>query len=95
MEWFLVVYFLVNGSWIEADKINKTAKSLKKEWKSSPKDYDQTILRLKFEGVKNGNNITEIYDLIDYYDKQKNISSMARTTGYTCASVVNILLIAS
>ena len=23
MEWFLVVYFLVNGSWIEADKINK------------------------------------------------------------------------
>ena len=22
MEWFLVVYFLVNGSWIEADKIN-------------------------------------------------------------------------
>ena len=23
MEWFLVVYFLINGSWIEADKINK------------------------------------------------------------------------
>ena len=23
MNWFLVVYFLVNGSWIEADKINK------------------------------------------------------------------------
>ena len=23
MEWFLVVYFLVNGSWIDADKINK------------------------------------------------------------------------
>ena len=23
MEWFLVVFFLVNGSWIEADKINK------------------------------------------------------------------------
>ena len=23
MEWFLVVYFLVNGSWVEADKIKK------------------------------------------------------------------------
>ena len=23
MEWFIVVYFLVNGSWIEADKLNK------------------------------------------------------------------------
>ena len=23
MEWFLVVYFLVNGSWIEADQLSK------------------------------------------------------------------------
>ena len=23
MDWFLVVYFLVSGSWIEAEKINK------------------------------------------------------------------------
>ena len=23
MNWFIVVYFLVNGSWIEADKLNK------------------------------------------------------------------------
>ena len=81
-----------NNGLFEPDKINETAKFLTKEWIASPKDYDQTILRLKFKGVKNGNNITKIYDLIDYYDKEKNISSMARTTGYTCASVVNILL---
>ena len=23
MNWFIVVYFLVNGSWIEADQLNK------------------------------------------------------------------------
>ena len=23
MEWFIVVYFLINGSWIEADQLNK------------------------------------------------------------------------
>ena len=23
MNWFIVVYFLVNGSWVEADKLNK------------------------------------------------------------------------
>ena len=23
MDWFIVVYFLINSSWIEADKINK------------------------------------------------------------------------
>jgi saccharopine dehydrogenase-like NADP-dependent oxidoreductase len=81
-----------NNGLFEADKINETAQSLIREWMPGPEDYDQTILRLQFEGIKNGNNLTQIYDLIDYYDKQKNISSMARTTGYTCASVANILL---
>ena len=47
---------------------------------------------LKFKGVKNRTNISQTHDLIDCYDRLKNISSMARTTGYTCASVVNILL---
>jgi len=23
MNWFIVVYFLVNGSWVDADKLNK------------------------------------------------------------------------
>ena len=23
MNWFIVVYFLINGSWIEADQLNK------------------------------------------------------------------------
>jgi len=23
MNWFIVVYFLVNGSWVESDKLNK------------------------------------------------------------------------
>ena len=23
MNWFIVVYFIVNGSWIEVDKLNK------------------------------------------------------------------------
>ena len=76
----------------KANKINETAESLVKEWMPNLEDYDQTILRLIFKGVKNGYNISETYELIDYYDKQKNISSMARTTGYTCAAVANILL---
>ena len=51
-----------NNGLFEPDKINETAKSLTKEWTPSPKDYDQTILKLKFEGVKNGNNITVMSD---------------------------------
>ena len=31
-------------------------------------------------------------DLYDEYDKKTNITSMARTTGYTCTAGVNLIL---
>ena len=76
----------------KSDKIKDTAKYLIKEWTPGEKDYDQTIMRLKFDGLKDGEKISKTFDLLDYYDQKNNISSMARTTGYTCNAVVNILL---
>ena len=76
----------------EPEKIKQTAESLFKEWASGKEDFDQTIMRLEFIGKKDGEKITEIYNLLDYFDEQKNITSMARTTGYTCAAVANIIL---
>ncbi len=34
---------------------------------------------------------TVIYELYDEYDAKTKTSSMARTTGYTCTAVVNLL----
>ena len=31
------------------------------------------------------------YDLLDYYDTENKVSSMARTTGYTCTAAVELL----
>ena len=76
----------------EPEKIKQTVKSLFKEWAPGKEDFDQTIMRLEFMGKKDGEKITEIYNLLDYFDEQKNITSMARTTGYTCAAVANIIL---
>jgi saccharopine dehydrogenase-like NADP-dependent oxidoreductase len=76
----------------EPEKIKQTAESLFKEWAPGKEDFDQTIMRLEFIGKKDGEKITEIYNLLDYFDEQKNITSMARTTGYTCAAVSNIIL---
>jgi saccharopine dehydrogenase-like NADP-dependent oxidoreductase len=76
----------------EPEKIKQTAESLFKEWAPRKEDFDQTIMRLEFIGKKDGEKITEIYNLLDYFDEQKNITSMARTTGYTCAAVANIIL---
>ena len=76
----------------EPEKIKQTAKSLFKEWAPGKEDFDQTIMRLEFIGKKDGEKITEIYNLLDYFDKKTNFSSMARTTGYTSAAVAKIIL---
>ena len=76
----------------KADKIKETAKTLINEWVPDKEDYDQTVMRLEFYGVKDGKTVSETYDLLDYYDKENYISSMARTTGYTCTAVAEILL---
>jgi saccharopine dehydrogenase-like NADP-dependent oxidoreductase len=81
-----------NKGLFKPEKIKQTAESIFKEWTSGNEDYDQTIMRLEFAGIKNGNEIKETHDLFDYYDQQKNISSMARTTGYTCTAVANVIL---
>ena len=81
-----------NSGLLESDKIENTSKTLFSEWASNELDYDQTILRLEFSGIKNNQKYYEKYDLIDFYDKKNKISSMARTTGYTCTAVVKILL---
>ncbi len=83
---------LKNNGYFAPEKIEGTAKSLINDWTPEKGDYDQTIMRLEFSGIKDGKEITETFDLIDYFDKQKNITSMARTTGYTCAAVANIIL---
>ena len=74
------------------DVIEETAQSLINEWVPEKTDYDQTIMRLEFKGMKNGNEVSKKYDLLDYYDEENNITSMARTTGYTCSAVAHAIL---
>jgi saccharopine dehydrogenase-like NADP-dependent oxidoreductase len=38
-----------------------------------------------------GEGKTITYDLYDQYDQETKISSMARTTGYTCTAAVNLI----
>jgi saccharopine dehydrogenase-like NADP-dependent oxidoreductase len=72
--------------------IDLTAKLLFPIWKLKEGEEDYTIMRVKVEGIENGKPIGYQYDLLDKYDKQTSTISMARTTGYTCTAVVNLLL---
>lgn len=80
----------VNGTKIRP--IDLTSKLLFPKWKLKPGEEDFTIMRITIKGIENGREKTYVYHLLDRFDRQNQIISMARTTGYTCTSVANLLL---
>ncbi|MEJ2581237.1 MAG: saccharopine dehydrogenase C-terminal domain-containing protein [Acidobacteriota bacterium] len=71
--------------------VDLTAKLLIPAWRLDEGDKDLTVLRVEVEGLVEGEHVVRRYDLLDRYDSQSKISSMARTTGYTCTAMVNAL----
>lgn len=65
-----------------------TSKLLFPKWKMKPGDEDFTVMRVTIEGKKE----KYIYSLLDYFDDKTKTTSMARTTGYTCTAVANLVL---
>lgn len=65
-----------------------TSKLLFEKWRMGPDEEDFTVMRVTIEGNKG----KYIYSLLDRFDKDTRTTSMARTTGYTCAAVANLVL---
>ncbi len=80
----------VNGTKIRP--IDVTAKLLFPKWKLKPGEEDFTVMRIRIEGEENGIAKNLEYYLLDNYDRENQIISMARTTGYTCTAVANLVL---
>ncbi len=81
----------IAGFFDEAHR-DDTAKLLQKQWQFKPGEEDLTVLEIRVNGLRNAQRTSEVYRLVDRYDCQNNISSMARTTGYTCAAAARLLL---
>jgi lysine 6-dehydrogenase len=69
-----------------------TSRLLVNEWKLGPEEEEFTVMKVIMKGVKNGRPASVEYNLLDRYDKASKLSSMARTTGYTCTAAVNLIL---
>ncbi|WP_303919112.1 saccharopine dehydrogenase family protein [Draconibacterium sediminis] len=80
----------VNG--VKVRPIDVTAKLLFPKWQLKPGEEDFTIMRIVIKGVENGTEKTFTYHLLDKYDRETQTISMARTTGYACTSVANLVL---
>jgi lysine 6-dehydrogenase len=50
-------------------------------------EEDVTVLRVDVTGKKDGNSVEYSFVMVDFFDKQRRVTSMARTTGYTAAIV--------
>ena len=60
-------------------------------WEMKEGDEDITVMRIVVEGEQAGRRILYRYELLDWYDSDTGIHSMARTTGYTATTTVRLL----
>ncbi|MFT5286838.1 MAG: lysine 6-dehydrogenase [Planctomycetota bacterium] len=79
----------VGGTIIRPREI--TSKLLFEQWFQGKEDYDITVMRLIFEGVCDGKQVTRTFDMCDKADRVGSITSMARTTAYPCTAVARLI----
>lgn len=68
-----------------------TARILFPKWKLDEGEGDLTVMKVTVKGRKDGKTITHQFDLLDRYDPEKRVISMARTTGYTATVAARML----
>ena len=71
--------------------LDLTAQLLFPKWELKQGEEEFTVMRVICEGSETGKNVRYTYNLLDRFNKETNTSSMARTTGYTCTAVVNLI----
>lgn len=69
-----------------------TAALLFDKWRLKDGEADFTVMKVLLEGRKGTTRYRYTYDLRDHYDRKTQTTSMARTTGYTCAIAARQLL---
>lgn len=77
---------------VQIRPLDVTAKLLFPKWRLDPDEPEFTIMRVTIEGIEDGRRKEYVYDLLDRFDRERRISSMARTTGYTCTAVATLVL---
>ena len=80
-----------DGYRVKVAPIKVTSQILFNEWKLGLEEEELTVMKVKLIGEKEGKPKTIEWNLLDFYDHETKISSMARTTGYTCTAAVNLL----
>lgn len=77
---------------VEISPLDCTSAIIFPQWKLQKGDDEFTVMRVTVEGIEKNSKRTKIvYNLLDRYDRKNNVTSMARTTGYTCTGAMHLL----
>lgn len=60
-------------------------------WKFDEGEEDLTVMRVTAQGVEKGQSVRYRWDLLDRYDRDSGLSSMARTTGFPAAIMARFI----
>lgn len=72
--------------------IDLTSRLLIEQWRMSADDADLTVMQVIMTGQHGGRHERRDFYLLDRFDATTGTTSMARTTGYTCAIVARQIL---
>jgi len=75
---------------VEVAPLDLTSRLLVKSWQMKPSDRDITVMSVDAESADGTSR--KGWHLVDHYCGRTRISSMARTTGYTCTAGVELIL---
>lgn len=76
---------------VEVSPLAMTSKLLFDQWRLEEGEEDLTVMRIEVEARGGGRRERYIYDMLDRYDPRTGLSSMARTTGFTCAAIARLV----
>ncbi len=54
-------------------------------------EKDVTVMRVEVTGLRNEEKVKITYDMVDHYDEEHAVTSMARTTAYPCTSALRMI----
>jgi saccharopine dehydrogenase-like NADP-dependent oxidoreductase len=61
------------------------------QWTYQPGEEDLTVMRVIVEGTRNGRRSRLQWDMLDYFDRATQATSMSRTTAFPCTIVARML----
>jgi len=81
----------VEAGGVKVRPLDVSARLLTRAWKLEEGEEDLTVMRIRIDGRRGGSRVRLTYDLLDRYDRTSGVTSMARTTGYTCTAVARVV----